>query len=175
MAQKSVDRSKYWWLWPNFYSEKDARDGAKMGVIASGLIAAVTGVVFVYRYASDGDVFGLVGGLVVSVVWCFLGYGMFRMSRVSALIALLLFLADKLYTVGIEGKPLGIATILVLYLANANRAIFWFRRKGGIEDAKASKIITCESCGTNQNLSDYNQETSIWLCSNCGKELPRQG
>ena len=50
-----------------------------MGVLSAGLIAAVTGAVFLYRYNNDGDVFGLIGGLIVSVIWCFLGYGIFKL------------------------------------------------------------------------------------------------
>jgi hypothetical protein len=174
MAKDSVGRSKYWWLWPNFNSEKDARDGAKMGVLAAGLIAAVTGVVFLYRYNSDGDAYGLIGGLIVSIVWCFLGYGMFKMSRIAATAALFIFLADKLYTLVDQDKSLGIATILILYLINANRAIYWLKGKHQTEEPKVRNIITCQNCGVNQDLSDYSRENLVWLCSSCGKELPRQ-
>lgn len=132
-----VQRSKYWWLYPTFSNEKDARDGAKMGVVASGLIAIVTGVLFWYLYTTDGDIFGLVGGLIVSLIWCILSYGIFKMSRVASSVALLFFLADKVYTVRIQGKSLGIASILVLYLINANRAIYWFKRNIDVKEAEA--------------------------------------
>jgi predicted RNA-binding Zn-ribbon protein involved in translation (DUF1610 family) len=174
MTKDAISRSKYWWLWPNFYSEKDARDGAKMGVLASGLIAVMTGAAFSYRYVTDNDVFGLAGGLFVSLVWCVLSYGFFRMSRVASLTALLLFVADKAYTVGIEGKSLGIASILVLYLVNANRAIYWFKGKRGMQEAKPSETLNCESCGAVCDLADYNQDAAVWLCPACGKALPRR-
>lgn len=129
MVKNTANRTKYWWLWPDFYDEEDARDAAKMGVIACGLIAAVTGLIFVYRYYKGGDIYQLIGGVMIFIVYSVLGYGIFRMSRVACATALALFVAEKIYSSAFQGKSLGIAIILVWYLIQASRAVFWFRRK----------------------------------------------
>jgi len=116
MSQRTATRTKYWWLWPDFYVEKDARDAAMMGIIACSLIAVVTGFTFIYRYYVGGDVDQLMGGVLVFVIYCVLGYGIFKMSRTSASTALILFLAEKIYTFGIRGRSLGIAPLLAWYL-----------------------------------------------------------
>lgn len=82
MGKNTANRTKYWWLWPDFYDEEDARDAAKMGVIACGLIAAVTGLIFVYRYYKDCDIYQLIGGMFVFIVYCILGNGVSLRCRV---------------------------------------------------------------------------------------------
>ncbi len=120
---------RFWWVWPSFSSERDARNGSIMGVMAVGLIVLVTVAVASYQYSADGDVYRFGGGLLESLVWCVLGYGIHRMSRVAAVIGLILFVADKGYAL-LQGQSLGIATILGLYLINGTRAVFWFRGQG---------------------------------------------
>ena len=127
MNQIIKHRPKYWWLWPDFYEEKDARDGAMMGVIACSLVAVVTGFTCIYRYYIGGDFYQLPGGMVVFVIYCVLGYGIFKMSRTASSVALILFLTEKIYTIGVQGKSLGIAPLLAWYLFQANRATYWFR------------------------------------------------
>jgi hypothetical protein len=80
-----------------------------MGVIACGLIAAVTGLIFVYRYYKGGDIYQLIGGVIIFIVYSVLGYGIFRMSRVACATALALFVAEKIYSSAFQGKSLGIA------------------------------------------------------------------
>ena len=84
MSRSTTNRTKYWWLWPDFYEEKDARDAAMMGVIACSVIAVMMGLIFIYRYYRAGDVYHLVGGMVVFIIYCVLGYGIFKMSRAPA-------------------------------------------------------------------------------------------
>ena len=103
MNQIIKHRPKYWWLWPDFYEEKDARDGAMMGVIACSLVAVVTGFTCIYRYYIGGDFYQLPGGMVVFVIYCVLGYGIFKMSRTASSVALILFLTEKIYTIGVQG------------------------------------------------------------------------
>ena len=129
MTQSTSKRTKYWWVWPDFYDAKDARDGAKMGVIACALIAVVTGLTFIYRYYMGGSIDQLLGGMIVFIIYSALGYGIFRMSRISSSIALILFLIEKIYSFTVEGKQLGIAILLGWYLVQATRAVYWFRRK----------------------------------------------
>jgi len=131
MTTQAIGRSKHWWLWPDFNEEKDARDAAKMGVTACGLIAAVTGVTFYYRYMQDGEISQLLGGMVVLILYSIFGFGILKMSRIAVTLAMLLFIAEKGYTYLVEHKPLGIAILLAWYLVQSARAIYWFREEMG--------------------------------------------
>lgn len=112
MSQSTVSRTKYWWIWPDFYEEKDAHDAAKMGVAACSLSAVVTGLTSIYRYYIDGDVYQLMGGISVSIILCVLSYGIFKMSLAASLTALILFLAEKIYTFAIQDESLVVAPLL---------------------------------------------------------------
>lgn len=129
MTQGTANRTKYWWLWPDFYDAKDAHDAAKMGIIACALIAGITGLTFIYRYYMGGNIDQLLGGIIAFIIYSALGYGIFRMSRIASSIALILFLTEKIYSFAVEGKQLGIAILLVWYLMHANRAVYWFRSR----------------------------------------------
>jgi hypothetical protein len=128
MSRGTSHRSKHWWLWPDFYDEKDARDAAKMGIIACAIIAVTTGAVFTYRYSITGDIEQLFGGLFMFIIYCALGYGIFKMSRAASSIALILFLFEKVYSFLFQGTNLGLAILLLWFLFQANRATYWFRR-----------------------------------------------
>jgi hypothetical protein len=173
MNQSTANRTKYWWLWPDFYQEKDARDAAKMGIIACSLIAAITGLTFTYRYYIDGDTYQLLGGMFFFIVYCILGYGILKMSRAACSGALILFLAEKFYTFGIQGKSLGIAPLLAWYLFQANRAVYWFRGETTKAIIEPPKALTCIYCGAEYNLNDYRQDAPEWFCPQCAKPLPK--
>ena len=174
MSQSTATRTKYWWLWPDFYVEKDARDAAMMGVIACSLIAVVTGFTFIYRYYVGGDVNQLLGGMLVFIINCVLGYGIFKMSRAAASTALILFLAEKIYTIGIQGKSLGIAPLLAWYLFQANRAVYWFRAENIKPQIELPKILACPHCGAEYNVKDYRQDAPEWHCPQCNEALPKR-
>lgn len=174
MAQEIRTRSKYWWFWPVFHSDKDALDTAKLGVAACLIIAAISGGFFAYNHSKDGDIFGIVGGILIAFVWCFLSYGVYRMSRVASAVALILFIADKVYSIGLEGRAFGILALLfALYLLNAVRATYWFYAKEELKKSTAKIILSCNYCGAPYALEDYSQDASKWFCRQCGKELPR--
>ncbi|MDO9530728.1 MAG: hypothetical protein Q7O12_01145, partial [Deltaproteobacteria bacterium] len=124
-----LGRTKYWWFWPNFYDAEDAHDGAKMGVVACAIIAGVTGLTSTYSYYMDSNIYGLLGGMIIVLIYAPLGYGIFKMSRVASSVALILFLGEKSYTFYVQGKSQGIALLLIWYLVQANRAIYWFNRE----------------------------------------------
>lgn len=174
MNQGTANRTKYWWLWPDFYEEKDARDAALMGVIACSLIAVVTGFTFVYRYYTDGDAYRLLGGMIIFIVYCALGNGILKMSRPACSTALILFLAEKIYTFGIQGKSLGIAPLLAWYLFQANRAVYWSKGKSTKPIVESPKILACTHCGAEYNPKDYRQDAPEWHCPQCAEVLPKE-
>jgi hypothetical protein len=174
MSQRTATRTKYWWLWPDFYVEKDARDAAMMGIIACSLIAVVTGFTFIYRYYVGGDVDQLMGGVLVFVIYCVLGYGIFKMSRMAASAALILFLAEKIYTIGIQGKSLGIAPLLAWYLFQATRGVYWFKAKTTKPKVELPKVLLCPHCGAEYNAREYRQDAPEWHCPQCAEVLPKE-
>lgn len=174
LRQSTVKRGKYWWLWPDFQEPGDARDAGKMGVTACGLIAVVTVVTFYVRYYSEGDLFHLVGGLIVFIVYCTFGYGILRMSRVAASGAIVLFVADKVYSSAVNGASLGIALLLAWYLIQANRAVYWFHREADISIGGGVSVRKCANCRTEYNPADYRVDVAVWSCSQCRATLPRE-
>lgn len=176
MKKDVLGRSRYWWVWPDLQEEKDARDAALVGVTSCGLIAIMTATVFVYRYYYvDHDLSQLIGGVIASIVYCTLGYGILRMSRLASTLALMLFVVEKL-PVFLELKPDVIALMLVWYLFQSNRAVYWFRSK--TEDIKAESkqplhVSTCINCGMKYSSDDYRPEAPAWYCSKCKSPLPK--
>jgi len=172
-SQAAIKRGKYWWLWPDFHEAADARDAAKMGVTACGLIAAVTAVTFYIRYYSEGDPFHLIGGAIVVIVYCAFGYGILRMSRAAASGALLLFAADKVYSFVVNRSSLGIALLLAWYLIHANRAVYWFHQEAHNSTGGDKTVRKCSNCGAEYDPTDYRVDAPIWSCSRCQATLPR--
>jgi hypothetical protein len=167
-SHSAARRDRYWWLWPNFHEADDARDGAKMGVTACGLIGFVTAITFYFRHLQgQSDPFDLIGGLIMLIVYCALGYGILRMSRMAASGALVLFAADKVYSAAVNGASLGIALVLVWYLIQANRAIYWFRRQTTLSTADGAALRKCGNCGAEYDPADHRADASVSLCSRC--------
>ncbi len=129
MKPRTIERSKYWWVWPEFIDEKDARDAAKLGVTTCGFIAIVTGLVFIYHYFAEGDISQAITAVVMVTLYSALGYGIFKMSRFASSVALILFGVDKLYSLVVENKSGNyvLAILFIWYLVQANRAIYWFK------------------------------------------------
>ena len=158
-----LGRSKYWWIWPDFNDAEYAQDGANMGVFACAFIAGATALVSIYGYFINGTIVidRFQGDMVIVLITIIQGYGIFRMSRIASSTALVLFLADKIYSSMVYHKSWGIGLILVWYLIQANRAIFWFRKEpremperkniSSIELVKGGK--RCPICGKINPLS----------------------
>lgn len=176
----NTSRGRYWWVWPDFTSEKDARDGSYMGVVAAAWIALSTAGLSFYRYYANvnSDSSDLFGGLIFALVWFVLGYGIFRMSRIAATIGLIIYVGDRGYYVlssamsGGHSSNIALGVFFFLYLLNANRAIYWHHQKREPKEAPAV-ILNCAKCGTPYNLSDYQPDAETWYCRACGGSLPK--
>ena len=173
MRKDTTIRPKYWWIWPDFYIEKDARDAAKIGVIACMWIAASTGILFIIKYFEGGDIGIIISGIVIVFIYSLLGYGILKMSRIAASIALILFLIETIYKVVDSGK-VGMAPLLVWYLIQSNRAVYWFKEESKEPKFETPKILACPHCGAEYNAKGYRQDAPEWLCSQCGKALPKE-
>ena len=178
-----MGRSSNWWFWPDFNDVEDAQDGAKMGVMACALIAGATTIFSGYGYfiSITKDLDNFLGDMVVALIQIILGYGIYKMSRVASSMALVFFLADKLYSSIVYHKSWGIGFIIVWYLIQANRAVYWFRReprlnpekdnipskvKGGKPIVKGGK--RCPVCGLINPINT--------LTCDCGNSLdPQRG
>ncbi len=175
MNQSTPHRPKYWWIWPDFYIEKDARDAAKFGVTACMFIAGATGLFSIIEYfsSSNDNISILVIGTVTVLVYSVLGYGILKMSRIAASIALVFFLIEAIYKVIDSGK-VGMAPLLVWYLIQSNRAVYWFKEKSKEPRFETPKILACPHCGAEYNVKDYRQDASEWHCPQCAEVLAKE-
>lgn len=171
MKHVTPGRPLYWWLWPNFYVEKDAIDAAKMGVVAFSLKAVATGLFFFNRYYKDNDLYLLLGGMLAFVLYCGLGYGILRMSQAACIAALLLWGMEMIVTL-MQQKPLGMAPLLFWYTIQASRAVFWYSKKK-IPAEDPTQILSCTHCGTKYRELDYSSYAPAWYCTQCKNPLPR--
>jgi hypothetical protein len=122
-------RPKSWYLWPSFYDAEDAQDGAKMGVFFCAIIAIYYGFA---AFTAAIDIFEVYFLISLFVIFAFLSYGIFKMSRLASSTALILYTADRLLAFYYEGKfpPNALGIFFVIwYLVQANRAVYWFRRE----------------------------------------------
>ncbi|MBW1836145.1 MAG: hypothetical protein JRI99_04140 [Deltaproteobacteria bacterium] len=114
------------------------------------------------------------GGISVSIILCVLSYGIFKMSLAANLTALILFLAEKIYTFAIQDESLVVAPLLAWYLFQANRGVYWFREQNTKSEVEPLKILACKNCGAEYNVNDYRQDTPEWFYPQCGKALQKE-
>lgn len=118
-------RSKYWFIWPTFYTEKDARDIAKAGATACALVAAISA----FSTYVGGRENAEIEALLLILVYGTFGYFTLKLNRVVSTLSFLLFVADKVYTVIVTaqaGKAPVIGIFILLYLFHAMRAAYWY-------------------------------------------------
>lgn len=118
-------RSKYWFIWPTFYTEKDARDIAKAGATACAIVAAISA----FSTHGGGRENAEIEALLYILVFGTFGYFTLKLNRVVATLSFLLFAADKVYTIIVTaqaGKAPVIGIFILLYLFHAMRAAYWY-------------------------------------------------
>src|SRR6202044_2986565 len=80
------------WYWPQINDSKTAQDAALGGVAASLLIAAITSVAATLSIAYHKPILGLDGwSLLDAVIFAVAGWRIYRMSRIWAVVGLLMY------------------------------------------------------------------------------------
>ncbi len=126
------------WHWPKIDDAKTARDAALEGVGVSLFVSAVTGGTAVLSILSRKPILGVDGwALFDAALFALVGWRIYRMSRVWAVLGLLLYLAEMAArslqyfetSGGTSIPPFSIvAAIFTLGFVNAVRGIFAFDR-----------------------------------------------
>ena len=132
-------------FWPTIDSIQTAREAARQGFWASIAVAVITTIAIVAAMALGGAL-----GPIDLGVWAFIDVGIYvaiaigirRMSRVAAVLGLVIYMANRVYLWAIAGvRPAGIAMTVILVLAfiTGVRGTFAYHRlrKQGIEETLA--------------------------------------
>ena len=120
-------------FWPKIYDVQSARKAAKQGMGACFFVAGVTALVAFYSRMG----FQLFPDINASAfldagVFAILGIGIYRMSRVAAVAALVLYLIEQVWVMSkvhtIIGFPFPMILIMVVCFAAGIRGTFAFHR-----------------------------------------------
>jgi len=117
--------------WPDTGNLEGARAACAAAATGAFIVAGVTGIIAVIAIARSSAVMGIDGFAFLDVgIFAVLGFFLRRHSRVAAVLALAMFVAEKismaLKTGGITGWPLAI--VLLLCFISGVRGSFGFHR-----------------------------------------------
>jgi len=115
---KEKAENSSWWrrsYWPVIYDSESARKAGKAGTLASVFFAGWQ-VLFAFLSIFNISNFNDASGLVDAGIFAFLGFMIRRMSRVAAVIALVIFVAERVYTGTVYGIRAGIGVVAIFWL-----------------------------------------------------------
>lgn len=121
-------RPKYFYFWPTFNTEKDARDIAIVATMCLAISAAYNAFSTYWKGGEDAAI----AALIIILVFGTLGYFTFKLNRVMSTLSFLVFIADKVYTIikTVQvGKSPVVSLIFLLFIFHAVRAAFWYHGK----------------------------------------------
>jgi hypothetical protein len=133
MNKRYPERGRFWYLWPIFLTEKDARDVAKFALSICIISAVVFGIKYYYNFlsanAGEEAFTEAFTGILAVLMYSLLGYFIFKMSRIASVSMLLLYSADKIYGyLEFNDTNIGIGIIFMWYLLQSVRATFWYHQ-----------------------------------------------
>ena len=117
-------------LYPTITDTKSAKEAVKYGYASAAMIAAITTFSFllkVYESNTNDTVYILsiiIGNILPMIV---LGYFIFRMSRIAAVLALLLCLFELLSKYETSGS-VGMMPIFLIFFVSSIRGTFLYRK-----------------------------------------------
>lgn len=121
-------RPKYWYIWPTFYTEKDARDVAKVGATACAVVAAINA----FSAYANGRETAAIEALFFILLFGTFGYFTLKLNRVMSTLSFLVLAADKVITLIVNaqaGKTPVVGIFMLLFLFNAMRAAYWYHEE----------------------------------------------
>jgi hypothetical protein len=114
-------------LWPDVSDLDGAQKAARQGVVAALFVTGAT-TLFVMLKLSD------VTALVDAALFALVAWRIWKMSRVWAVIGLLLFAAEKAYWIYVRGpKGLVMSVIILLGFVTSVRGTFAYARLGQVQ------------------------------------------
>ena len=116
-------------LWPDTSHLDGAKAAARKGLWAACLVVvAVTGLAFYSEFVSPLLIFDI-WGLIDSLLFALVAVGIWRLSRIAAIVGLGFYLAEQwyLWTISGLGNPI-VALLLTLMFVNGVRGTVAFHR-----------------------------------------------
>jgi len=122
-------------LWPRIYDLNTAKKAAMQGVWASFFIIAVNMVVILI----NNSYLGFVDVAIVGI----LAFGIFKMSRIAAVLAVMLYLAEQISYLMDNGKGnyIMIALITVAYLSSIRGTFAHHKIKHIAEKGTVASVV----------------------------------
>lgn len=140
-----TDDPNGFWLLPATWDVNSARSAARQGIAAAVLVAVVNLVIAVLI---DGGIEPFSGlgvrpesAIIGSAIYVAIACGIFAMSRVAAVLGLLLYVVDRSMTWSMSYPSVGgiiISVVLALMFANAVRGTFAYREFTRVRSAPRS-------------------------------------
>jgi hypothetical protein len=142
MSKKEGRFSRVWW--PTIETVQDAEKAAKNGAWYALVVGVVTGGAATYSLATGNSLLGInAWGYIDASAFLLLSFFMFRLSRVAAVLALLLYAAERAVQAanGLAQSQAIVTVIFGLFFVNAVRGTFAYRRflaLGSVSETKTS-------------------------------------
>ena len=117
------------WFWPRVSDRKNAQFAISEACFAAGLVAVITALLGTIEMLKDGTE-GLGLEMFVSVaIYASAGFGIYRRSRIAAVLALAFYLAGQGYAWVAAGPKIGALPLLItLAFLNGVRGTFAYHK-----------------------------------------------
>lgn len=115
------------WFWPPVDSLDAAKEAAKQGAIAAAIVAGITALFAILSLF--GVALTSIWALVDAGLFALIAFGIYKMSRIAAVIGILLYLWGQLSQILATGKTNFILVFLfTLYFIHAIRGTFAYHK-----------------------------------------------
>jgi hypothetical protein len=113
-----MTQTKEKWWWPPVNDLSEAVDASNKGVWAAGVVAAITFAILIFSQITSSSVVGVDAWAIVDVIFFgLIAWGIYRRSRICAVLGLFLFIVGKILQLAAFGLGLvglGIAGFFVV-------------------------------------------------------------
>ena len=127
-------------FWPDIHDIESAKKACHAAAVGAFFVAAITGLVAAIAMASSTPIAGIDGSAFVdAAIFAVLGFFLRRCSRTAAVIALVLFIIERIFMMAQGGAPAGliVAIILIVYFIGGVRGAFTYHRLMAQQNAQA--------------------------------------
>ena len=130
-------------IWPKISDKQSAMDAAHWSAGICYFVAVVTAIAAIIALISGHEVLGLDGwSLFDAVIFAFFGWRIWKLSRTVAVLALVLYCAEKTYQLS-ESKNPGNSIILILFilgLVQGIRGTFAYKKFSDSTDVPSEEL-----------------------------------
>jgi len=129
---KPVENNSWW---PDVSDKNGAEKAIMSGFVAAAFVACVTAAIALVSIFLHKPILGIDGfGLVDATIFAAIGFGIYRKSRSSAVLGLVVYLVERIYMTVTNGasSSAGVMTIILsLAFVHGIRGTFAYRKLSG--------------------------------------------